>query len=386
MSVTMPLALLPRDGFFCKDGRGWFTSSLGRGHGLVWPWPSTVLGALRTAWGRGLEERLGGPMDAEAWRTRTAPISLGRSLVLRRELERPWTHDRRVWPVPADARWLEHRADVARLDPVPNDVPTLGRDDDDARESLWLAAVPEAAKPLPSPMWWSERCFATWLVGGPVAAGGTVDDQPSPAHRLQARVRIRPAEQVAEDGTLFEHDVVETLERRAEWALGAEVTLPDESTPALARLGSDGRIVRVEVLAPELFGPPPAIVEAFAQGWRGLRLVVVTPTCFAHGWLPDGLEARGTQIRGHLPALAPEVVLRAAMVPRPVHVSGWDMAARVPKRTSRMVAPGAVYFFERVDGGLFGDREARALWLAAAGARTDEGFGRMVPGTWDPRS
>jgi CRISPR-associated protein Cmr3 len=79
------------------------------------------------------------------------------------------------------------------------------------------------------------------------------------------------------------------------------------------------------------------------------------------------------------------VVLRAAVVPRPLHVSGWDMAARAPKPTSRMVPPGAVYFFERVDGQPFGEAEARALWLAAIGARTDEGFGRVVPGTWNPK-
>jgi CRISPR-associated protein Cmr3 len=383
VSAPVPLALVPRDGFFCKDGRGWFTSESGRGHGLAWPWPSTVLGALRTAWGRGLEKRQGGPMDGNAWRTRTASITLGRSLALRRRLGATWSGDQRVWPVPLDAHWLEGQARVTRLDPAPSLVPTLGRDDDDAREALWVATADGAAKPLPSPHWWSERCFAAWLAGDPVSTDAQ-EDHFSPASRLQAHVGIRPAELTADDGALFEHDVVETLERQAEWALGVEVVLPDEDTPALARLGSDGRLARIDVLPSAIFEPPDALLEAFGTNFRGIRLVVVTPACFEQGWLPDGLKSQDGEIRGRLPALEPEVVLRAAMVPRPVHISGWDMAAGVPKPTSRMVAPGAVYFFERADGGAFGVREARTLWLAAAGARTDEGFGRLVPGTWSP--
>jgi CRISPR-associated protein Cmr3 len=47
-----------------------------------------------------------------------------------------------------------------------------------------------------------------------------------------------------------------------------------------------------------------------------------------------------------------------------------------------MVAPGAVYFFERADGKPFGEADARSLWLAAVGGRTEEGFGRVVPGVW----
>jgi len=50
-----------------------------------------------------------------------------------------------------------------------------------------------------------------------------------------------------------------------------------------------------------------------------------------------------------------------------------------------MVPAGAVYFFERADGRSFGEDDARSLWLAALGARTEEGFGRVVPGTWSPR-
>jgi CRISPR-associated protein Cmr3 len=278
---------------------------------------------------------------------------------------------------------LEARADVHRLDPGPPTLPTLGRDDDEAREALWVPRLEETAKPLAGPRWWSDGHFATWLAGGSVLAqppGGSI----APTRRLQVHVGIRAEEQTAEEGVLFSHDVVETLDRDAEWAIGLEVVLPDGAGPAVATLGSDGRIARIEPLPEQVFDPPDAVLGAFRAGSAGLRLVVVSPACFDRGWLPDGFDRRGREFRGRVGALDAELVLRAAMVPRPLHVSGWDMAAGAPKPTSRIVRPGAVYFFERADGRPFGEADAGALWLAAVGARIDEGFGRVVPGSWSP--
>jgi hypothetical protein len=77
--------------------------------------------------------------------------------------------------------------------------------------------------------------------------------------------------------------------------------------------------------------------------------------------LPDGLARDGPTICGRLPG-------------------------RRPKRTVRAVPPGAVYFFVRKDGQPFDALDAEALWLAGLGDRLDEGFGRVVPGVWNPRA
>lgn len=381
MMTTTFLALVPRDGFFCKDGRGWHTSASGRGHGLDWPWPSTVLGALRSAWGRGEEARTGTFFAAEDWRQRTQAIRLGRTLTLRRAHARPWRFEDTVWPVPADALWLEGHNHVYRLDPGPPDVPTLGRDDDDAREALWRPRLAAAGKPLASPRWWSSEDFTAWLAGRSVVIRDR-RGQPTLARRVQVRVGIRPEERTANEGVLFSHDVVETLEPNAEWAIGAEITLPDGPLPGMATLGSDARLARAESLPPALFDAPAGLIEAFRSPSKGLRVVAVTPLSFSRGWLPDDFEEKNGTFCGRLHGLDHDVVLRAAFVPRPIHVSGWDMAAGAPKPTSRMVAPGAVYFFERTDGEPFNEADARSLWLGSLGTRTDEGFGRVVTGVW----
>ncbi len=383
MTSTAHLALVPRDGLFCNDGRGWYTSATGRGHALNWPWPSTILGALRTAWGRADEARRDAVFGPDDWRKHTAQIRLGRTLVLRREPGVPWRDGHTIWPVPADALWLEGRAEVHRLEPVKPVVPTLGRDDDDAREALWRPRLPEIDKPRPAPRWWSGNDFIAWLIGQSVTAR---DGNLAPTRRLQVRVGIRPEELTAEEGVLFSYDVVETLERTAEWAVGAELEVPEPAGMSMATLGSDARLAYVESLPAALFEPPRELLEAFQSPSHGLRVIAVTPLCFDRGWLPDGFERNGIEYRGHLPGLGHEVVLRAAFVPRPIHVSGWDMAANegkgAPKPTSRMVAPGAVYFFERTDGGTFGEADARSLWLTAVGQRAEEGFGRVVAAVW----
>jgi CRISPR-associated protein Cmr3 len=377
-TTTTRLALVPRDGFFAKDGRGWHTSASGRGHGLDWPWPSTVLGALRSLWGRGEETRTG-TFTPDDWRSRTQPIQLGRTLVLRREHGAAWRVEDATWPVPLDALWLEGRDEVHRLDPVASTMPTLGRDDDEAREALWRPVRDDVQKPLAAPRWWSSGKYITWLAGKPVSVR---HKSLATTRRIQVHVGIRPEELTSDDGVLFSHDVVETLDLGGEWALGVEVELPAGEIPKVATLGSDSRLSRVELLPTTLFEPPSRVLEAFRSSSPGLRLVATSPLCFEKGWLPHGLVNTNGEYRGRLAGL--DVVLRAAFVPRPIHVSGWDMAKGEPKPTSRMVPPGAVYFFERADGKPFGEAEAKALWLTALGTRTDEGFGRVVPGVWRP--
>lgn len=387
MTVTKHFALLPRDGLFCKDGRGWHTSASGRGHALDWPWPSTVLGAVRTAWGRAQEHLMGRAFTPDEWRQRTATLRLHRTMALRRPHGAAWTSDHRVWPVPADVLRLEGDGRVHRLDPAPSDTPTLGRDDDEAREALWWPILNGQGKPSPRPRWWSDTNFCNWLADHQVQLPARLD-WPAPERRMQAHVGIRDDELTAAEDALFSHDVLETLEREAEWAIGIEVDVPAGLDPTFATLGSDSRLARIEELPSGMFDPPRAVLEAFRRGSPGLRLVIVTPASFSRGWLPDGLEPRGREYRGALPGVDGEVVLRAAFIPRPIHVSGWEMAAHngrgAPKPTSRMVPPGAVYFFELDDGRPFGETEVRSLWLVAIGDRQEEGFGRVVPGVWNP--
>jgi CRISPR-associated protein Cmr3 len=386
MPITTHLALYSRDGFFCKDGRGWSGGAGGSGHGLDWPWPSTVRGAVRTLWGRAHEAIIA----EQRWPAATASITLGRTLAMWRG--RGAGALERRWPVPADVEYVrstDSTSSQARyLHPAPSPVATLGRDDDPARERLWIAPAIDRGKPGPRPRWWTEAELITWLAGAPMSGEPTVAPD-RPARRRVTRAAIAPETQTVVESALFSHDVVETVELGGEWVIAAEVTSPDAQFATTATLGSDRRLARVDVaggIARTAFDPPPALATSSAAGSLGLRLLVITPTIFTPGWLPDGLVARGDEYRGHLAGIAPEVVLRAALVPRPVAISGWDMAAKAPRATDLAVAPGSVYFLQRADGGRFAAADVHGLWLAALGRRTEDGFGRIVAAPWTTAS
>lgn len=388
------LVLTPRDGFFVKDARGWYTSETRRVKSLDWPPTATVLGALRGAYGRRREASKGRPMTSPEWLSETKALALGRTLCLRRVPGEAWDSGHRMWPVPADAVYLPRKdaaSAVVRLEPRQPEAPTLGLTDDPAREALWRPVPESEAKPEPAPRWWTEAEFVAWLCGRNVAAPDVSKRRRvAPVRRMDVHLRIHRETRTSEEGGLFSVELSEPYDLdRNEWAVGCEVTLPDGAATLageLVTLGGRGGLTFAARLDESVFAAPDELLAAFDAGSRGLRLVVVTPALLEEGgWLPDGFTAENGEYRGRLEGVEGELVLRAAFVPRPYHLAGWDMANHRAKNTDRFAPPGAVYFLERADGGVFGRAEAEALWLAAVGGRTEEGFGRVAPGVWQPK-
>ncbi|AKQ70339.1 CRISPR-associated RAMP Cmr3 [Myxococcus hansupus] len=387
-------ALLPRDGLSAKDGRGWYTSEVGRGYSLPWPLPTTVRGALRAAWGHDVMAATGITLSPASWEHRSEQVGLQRFIALRRALGESFTRAHRMWPVPADAvRVLDERGAecLVRLEPHPGGSRTLGPDEDDAREALWHPRRSASGKPLTSPLFWPESRMMAWLSGAPVSP---MPEQEGLSQRTDIHLAIDVETQASQDSMLHSREVVEMLraQRQAggfaveEWALGLSCVWPDPAS-GLPRgpvgLGGRRRLSSVERLDVALFAMP----DALAQRTRGLRLVLATPAEFQRGWLPDGFErVAGAPPRyvGRLPCVDAPVVLRAALVPRALEVSGWDMVLRRPRPTRRWVPAGAVYFFEKHGGGDFTAEELRALWLASWGSGHAEALGQVLPGVWQP--
>ncbi|MCK6546822.1 type III-B CRISPR module-associated protein Cmr3 [Myxococcota bacterium] len=384
--MTHAWVFSPRDGTFFKDGRGWSLSGA-RSPSLAWPYPSTILGALRSAWGRAAEAAEAAPtFTTDDWVNRTRPVTLDVVMPVRRHRGVPaWLSTHRMWPVPKDALYLAGRQDVTVLRPESPRAPSLGRDDDRAREALWRAYVDTHVKPDPSPAWWTDEEWTTWLSGaGPVAQ---LDAEEHRSRILPLRrdvhLALDPDRGTARDGALFEIELREPMTASHEWGLLTRALLPAAPKVDLTRqpvlLGSDRRTARAELASSDVFEPP----TIFSKPSRGVRVFQVTPAHFARGWLPDDLEADGTNYLGRLPGVTEEVVLKAAMVPRPEHVSGWSMEHGSPKPTRRLVAAGSVYFFAKKNGKPFTGDERRSLWLASWGRGVEEGFGRIAAGVWE---
>lgn len=384
------LALVPRDGMAFLDAKGWYISASRRRQALPWPHPSTVLGVVRTAWGQATEDAEGRTFTGEDWLRRTAALRLGPSFPIRRSWGGEW---QRMWPAPADALATEGQTEYDWLQPVPPPCGVLGGlDEDPAREALWRTHREELGKPQPSPAWWEDAAWVRWLAGLPVARR---QDHGGMTARTQVHVGIDPTTQTAKESILYAIEVRETLSLEGgtacEWGIGLQAELPGGVSDLAGNLvthGADRRLGRWEGLPADLFSMPKALEEAFAKGSSGIRVVACTPLCFQRGWLPDGFEPsthEGEPVyAGRLPGIDEELILRAAFVGRPVVISGWDMQARQPKPSRRLVPPGSVYHLLKRSGGTFQPAEARSLWLTGIGQDQDQGFGRVVPGVWHP--
>ncbi len=429
-SAEACLALVARDGLFLKDGRGWYTSDVGRSHARAWPLPPTVRGALRAAYGHHLMARGVPRFRRDDWEPRTREVQLRQVLTVRRPMSDgadEFAPAHRLWPTPHDAA-IDESGAIARLSPNPaaigggldlDDLDDLDEVDEkgavdgfDARggnggdgssheavtdhdraafQRLWRVRPENGRKPGPRPRFWTEAAMCAWLAGAEVgdeSAGAVGRD---PVQRADIHVTITPGTDAATPSMMFWSQVTEPIDADGyEWALAVRCGLPgdpeaDGFPAGPIGLGGRRRQVWAEPADDALFAMPAGLAERMA-GSRGLRLLCVTPGLFARGWLPDGFDAGPDGYVGRLSGIDADLCLRAAIVPRPLHLSTWDTVAGAPRATLRLVAPGSVYFFTKRDGGEFTAREYQTLWLSAMGGGGVDGLGLVVPGRWDAPS
>ncbi|MEO5378083.1 MAG: hypothetical protein H7832_09935 [Magnetococcus sp. DMHC-6] len=394
--IQKQLALLPRDGLSLRDGSGWGNLSAGRGRSLDWPFPTTLLGALRTAVGRHWETVTGKNLVLGTWIQQTADVALDCVLASRRPYSEAWSLTHRLWPLPADAIYLKGKAHVhcMQLCRPTSAVATLGcgRENEPPAEALCWPVI-SSAKPLPAPPWWTEADFAHWLLGQPVICH-TADDIKALqlTRRNDIHLSIDPASYSYREGFLFSADILETLVRREdqlyEWAITLDSRLPKEMAgflPGTFTLGGDMKLAMAEPLPADWFAMPDSMAKNL-QPQIGLRLFAVTPACFAKGWLPDGFQLQNNQYFGSLPQIAGEILLQGALVGRSFPLSGWDLVQNKPKAIRRLVPPGSVYFVTKANKSPFTPEEIHNLWMVALGGGNKEGLGRFVPGFWSPIS
>ena len=414
------LLVRPRDGLFLKDGRGWYTSDVGRSHGRSWPLPPTVRGALRAAYGHTWMAQTREHLRPQAWERASRALSLRALIALRIPRDQDPVPAHRLWPCPADASYRlldnpERTNDlrdlvcshlpprIVRLDPKPAHPDVTHLEAADARadapmrwSALWRPYV-DTGKPAPSPEFWTDDAMMRWL------RGDHVDSEPglSVPRRTDVHVTLDRVTETATPSMLFSTEITEPVERTgdpekghqfAHWCLALDCDLPG-GTDALPEpsqfpggpltIGGRRRLSPV-ARAPDILFEPPADLGGDSPG---LRVILATPAEFEHGWLPDGFACRGDPpvYVGKLAGIADPVILRAAIVHRPLDLSTWDMVERCPRRTRRLVRAGSVYFFHKQNREVFTPDERRELWLAALGRHPEDGLGQILPGRWNTR-
>lgn len=349
------------------------------------PWPSVAAGALRSALlverGVDLQAFAAGDVPSEDLGTPERPGSFTLSAF---QLARRHACGRvePLYALPADlhASRVDGRVQLRRLRPKSMDAAI--------RSSYPLPMLPmlqsvDRNKPE-SGLWTDAEGWARYLRGELPESRHLI--AASELWQLETRIGIglSPGRGAADDGRLFSTQAVALRKREQGGAQGgfdvgflARVdgcALPDDLG---LRLGGDGRLARA--IGTRVDWPQPDF-DALARAER-LRIVLASPSQFARGWLPDGVQPHADgSLRLDLHGVRGR--LACAAVPRPEVVSGYDLARRRPKPAQRLAPAGSVYWLDQLEASPANLRKLAeaGLWDEAAHAanpRRAEGFNRI---------
>jgi CRISPR-associated protein Cmr3 len=384
----------PLDPLIARDGR---PSSVG-GHFFTvsFPYPSMLAGAVRTRMGcengaftlpkdslNELKEkvRVHGPLLAEL---------------------KPEGDEILQWfaPAPRDLTILQtddKTTTIKRLLPRPLDP---GEAMDSLPEESLLPVGSSGGDtygkpPKDLPAFWSWTAFEAWLTDPADRLDVNLKTLGVEALPIETRAHlaIQPGERVGIDGMFFQTSGLRFLQkgesllepRRFALSLscqGAKIAGRElKMERQIAPLGGERRLARWSPASKEWPRLPEAVREKIVSTRRA-RLILLTPALFEKGALPGwngGAWPLGGPVRASV---------RAASVPRPAVVSGWDLAKGRPKETKRLALAGSVYFVELDGTPEEIQRWCDECWLACVSDDAQDrqdGFGLAALGTWEEK-
>jgi CRISPR-associated protein Cmr3 len=391
----------PRDPLIVRDGRPFGPNPGARAATLPFPFPSTIVGALRHK--AGLDEN--GQFDRDQI---SAILKQGMRGPLLVELCDCGKIADWLLPAPADALLLDHEISkdlVQRFWLAPRGNITITNMPDDL---LLIEPSERRAEKVSgdAPRFWHRDEIFRWLrtpADGDQALNALGIRELATSARMH--VSVQPDQQTAREGALFQTSGLEFTWR--DWNVAkhdafvtrrfALATWFHGATPhfngGFAPLGGERRLMRWSKDQPEqepfTHEEKQSIYDQVVRD-RRCRVLLLTP-----GYFTDGYRPPLTWTRGSVTA-----TLKAAAVPRMQTISGWDLAANngrgAPKPTRRLAPAGSVYFVEFI--GLSDDDILKwlgATWMknVSDDAQDDkkqvnsdqhrlDGFGLAVIGAW----
>lgn len=426
----------PRDPLVLRDARPFTTAPGSRAFSLPWPHPRTAAGTIRTHVGEKAGLDWSRREDARAARQ---IIHHGPLMAAQNGAHGEW-----VVHVPAPRDVVFYRPDGAPKDlahitlrpqyletgegcdlPEQISTPNTGYEKALANTRLRPLSITDDVKPEGSvPQWWTLDDAVNWLNSLdskasqvlPFSAARNEDGQRvlrglgDPESDVRMHVSIDPDTGVNLNGALFatEGRAFRDLPVANAPAVAMLSKVSTELSHDLAEdsihLGGERRLSFINFKQPSVSWPKSSDSypsEEDITSATGLRIQMVTPALFRHGWLPAWMADATIPGMGGM-----KVGLRlvGAAVGRQLAVSGWGLAPREsaeggdgiprpgPRATQYAVPAGSVYFFEFIDGKPEAEKFREiwdALWLTPVSDREidrNEGFGLVLPGLWNDES
>jgi CRISPR-associated protein Cmr3 len=370
--------LMPRDPLIFRDGKPFSAIPGERSKSMLFPYPSTLAGAVRTRAGTDL---VSGQFDKNR-------IQVLKQVAVRGPVDNDGQFKDWFCPAPADALLVMKKNVPTRYSLAPLKMPKDAHSDLDGKT---LVGPLENIKDKPlshPPRYWKWDQMQAWLEK-PVDGQITLNELgiQGPERETRTHVSIDPGTQAALPGALFQTSGMEfvQLEREKDelpklkeaHSLALALETDADLSEGADFLGGERRVVRWEKADAKVSLPqcPASIKEEIAKHGH-CRLILATPAYFETGYLPAHLGS----------AHNVKVAVQAVALARYQTISGWDYEIGKPKPTRRLAPAGSVYFLK-----LEGDKNAIGsfvdeVWLNSIsddGQFRTDGFGLALLGTWD---
>ncbi len=360
----MQLFLKPNDTFFFRDGRPFTRGEQSEGYSIETPFPSTVMGALRTAYiafcgdlaqfvDNQMESVIGTKQSLEGASIHIKGVFLGRD------------EDSPYYPTPRDLV-SEKKSQDPRLYPLSIESPN------DA-----FASNAE----LPTLLTWQDPKKQVEHADGYISYGnlrkyllGEIQGLMSEESNFitdEPKVGITRNYKTLTDaeGMLYRINMKRFVDSKLGFVVDVDGIdkLPKK---ALIKLGGEGKgfaYRKISQNTDPLSDDDRITLENKVSASRKFKLYLATHAIFDDGWFPKDLH--------------PDIELITAAVGNHVTTGGWDVAHDRPKSTYRAVPAGSVYYFKLTNGADV-DKILNCLhYKNISDQRAQEGFGLAYIGT-----
>ena len=349
----MILFLQANDTFFFRDGRPFTKGDQFEGYSIFPPLPSTILGALRTAYiaehGNlsafyaekmamtiGTPDSLGsislnGVFLADRESTIYYPIPL--DLVVKKN-----DTDKKLYvlEVGTESSNLNSNASLTHL------LKWSGTEDVESESKGRLAGIDMTEYLLSAQTAFIFRPIEDFIRSEPKI--GIERDYRTSAAKDNMLYRINMSR--------FQSQFLNPNERKALSDLGfvvdyqCDIELPENG---LLKLGGEGKSFTYKrschIADPLAANEDMAALKAAIRSSGAFKLYFATPAIFDQGWLPKWIDKN--TYAAEYSSMSFE--LRTAAVGKPIAIGGWDMKKNMPKPTCQAVPAGSVYYFKVSD-------------------------------------
>ena len=361
----MRLFLKPNDTFFFRDGRPFTRGQQSEGYSIETPFPSTVMGALRTAYiafcgdmtqfaneQKQMKSVIGTKQSLANASIQIKGVFLGRS------------DDQLYYPTPRDLV-SEKKSENRTLYPL-----SMESQSDTFSSNSKVSTL----------LTWNNSAMQVEHAGGYISCdnlrkylfgqtsgltsekSGFIIDEPkvgiTRSHKTLA----------TDEGMLYRINLKRFSD--SEFGFVVDVDGVDQlPKSALIKLGGEGRSFTYRLASQKtdpILAADRSTIRDMVRDSGKFKLYLATHAIFDNGWLPKCFHG--------------DIELITATVGNYVTIGGWDVADRSPKKAYRAVPAGSVYYFRLVNGADV-DAILDCLHYKNIGdQRTQEGFGLAYVG------